>query len=110
TEIARGKVQAAQAPASSAHWKRLPLSVAANENVAVVPFVATEVSRVSGGVASTVQLAVAGVASALPAGSTARTASVCLPSASAEYDAGDEQAASAPPSRAHSKREPGSVA
>src|SRR5437660_10806295 len=65
---------------------------------------------VSGGVASIVQEYDAGLGSMLPAMSTARTWNVCAPSATPEYVFGLGQEANAPPSRLHSKVEPGSVA
>ena len=60
------------------------LSFEEKSNVAVVEFVATGGALtmvVSGGVASTVHVRDAGVGSTLPAASTARTNSVCEPSA-----------------------------
>ena len=46
--------------------------------------------------------------SRFPAGSVARTSSVCVPSPSATYDAGVEHAANRAPSSRHSNVEPGS--
>src|SRR5439155_1341806 len=59
--------------------------------------------EVSGGVVSTVQLAVAGVGSALPALSVARTRKPWLPSARPLYACGLVQAVKAAPSRLHWK-------
>jgi hypothetical protein len=63
---------------------------------------------VSGAIVSTVQLRVAGVGSALPTASAARTEKVCGPSARPEYDFGDVHAAHAPASSLHSKPAPDS--
>lgn len=64
----------------------------------------------SGGVASTLQVATAGVGSVLPTGSVARTASVWVPSARPVSPSGDEQLANAPPSKLQVKVDPASVA
>src|ERR687885_930784 len=82
------------------------------------PYPTTAVTRLTGpgGVVSGVAGAaiaherVAGVGSAFPAASIARTANVCAPAASPPYVFGALQASKAAPSRAHSKREPASVA
>jgi hypothetical protein len=78
-----GLVQAANAPASSLHWNVLLASVEVNEKLALVAFVGLtgpSVIVVSGAVASTVHVKLAGVASVLPAGSVARTSNVWEPS------------------------------
>ena len=67
-------------------------------------------SDVFGAVRSTVQACVAGVASTLPAASSARTSNVCAASVSPVYDAGLEQSANAPPSSRHSNPGPASDA
>src|SRR3954454_2942641 len=64
---------------------------------------------VCGAIVSTVNDRVAGVASGDPWGSTARTANVCRPSASALSVSGDAQEPRAPPSTPHSKWDPGSL-
>jgi hypothetical protein len=83
-----GVEQAAKAPASSLHAKVEPGSFDVKSNVAPVAIVSAAgwlgPMVVSGGVASIVQLYEAGVASTLPAGSTARTWNVCSPSARLE--------------------------
>ena len=63
---------------------------------------------VSGAVASTVNVRVDGVASTLPAASSARTSKVCSPSASTAAVLGESQGAKLAPSTRHSKLEPGS--
>ena len=81
-------MQAAQLPASSLHWKVLPLSLEVNATDALVavPLDGAEVIVVFGGVVSAgaeiVHVALAGVASVLPAASVARTSNVCDPTAS----------------------------
>ncbi len=57
---------------------------------------------VSGSMVSTVHVRVAGVVSALPAASTARTASVCAPSGRPLERNGAEHGAKSPPSSRHS--------
>lgn len=70
-------------PASMRHSKLEPDSVLEKLKAAVVllvePF-GPDVIDVSGGVASTVKVRLAGVASRFPAGSVARTSTVCRPS------------------------------
>src|SRR4051812_47868792 len=82
-----------------------PTSFDEKENVALfwltTPF-GPAVMAVSGGVASTVQLRVAGDPSTLPAWSLARTASECGPSARLLNVTGFAHATKAPPSRLHS--------
>jgi hypothetical protein len=63
---------------------------------------------VLGGTVSTVHDRDAGEASTLPAGSVARTANECDPSASPEYARGDVHAAHSPLSIRHSNDEPAS--
>src|ERR1043166_1926646 len=74
---ARGEVQAANAAPSSEHCSVAVGSGEWNANVTsaavVEPAAGPEVITVSGAVESTVQLSIAGVGSALPAASTART-------------------------------------
>jgi hypothetical protein len=79
-----GVVQGASTPASSRHWKVEPASLAENVNAAEEAFVSAvgpESIVVSGAVASIVHVWAAGVGSLLPAGSVARTWTVCVPSA-----------------------------
>src|SRR5918997_1759085 len=64
---------------------------------------------VSGG-GVTLQLRLAGVRSALPAASLARTRSWCTPTGRSEYRAGEVQALNAAPSSEHSNVEPASLA
>jgi hypothetical protein len=76
-------VQEANAPASSLHSNVLPASEDANSKVPLVWFVGLvgpEVMVVCGGVASTVQVYVAGAGSVFPAASVALTSNVCAPS------------------------------
>src|SRR5436309_632839 len=79
--------EASMLPASTAHSKRAPGSLAANANAAdddaTVPLGPAEMA-VSGGVVSTSHAACAGEASALPAASSARTWKACCPSARPE--------------------------
>src|ERR671936_2176512 len=62
-----------------------------------------------GGVASRCHVQLAGDGSGLPAGSIARTCTVCRPSVSPFTNVGLEHALQAPPSASHSKVEPVSV-
>jgi hypothetical protein len=104
-----GEVQVPHAPPSSWHWNVEPASDEENEKVAVGAFVfvlGADTIVVLGGVESTVHARVAGVGSALPTGSTARTSTLCEPSARPEYAFGDEHGAQAPPSRRHSNVAP----
>jgi hypothetical protein len=74
-----GLVQEANAPASSLHSNVLPASEEVKLKVALVwlvGLVGAEVIVVSGGVASTVHVYVAGVGSTFPAGSVALTSNV----------------------------------
>jgi hypothetical protein len=82
----RGELHAANVAPSSEHWNVEPGSLAENVKVAVVEFVLAlgpDSMIVCGGVvstaASTVQVRVAGVVSALPTASVATTRNVCEP-------------------------------
>ena len=82
----RGDVHAVKVAPSSEHWNVEPDSLAEKANVALVEFVLAlgpDVIVVSGGVVSAaswiVQLRLAGVVSALPAASVAKTRNVCDP-------------------------------
>ena len=103
----RGDVHEAKAPPSSEHSNVEPAS--SDENVNVPPVAVVGLSGplsivVSGGVvSSTRQARSAGVGSALPAASTARTARVWSPSATSVSSYGVVQAANGPPSSEHSK-------
>ena len=71
-----GLVQGVNPALSRLHWKVLPLCVELNVNVAlllVVGFLGFLAMFVSGGIASIVQMNLAGVLSTLPAASIART-------------------------------------
>ena len=103
-------MQVSQAPESSWHSNEPPLSpVKVNDAVveATVPL-GPPVTVVSGAVVSTVNVREAGVASALPAASLARTEKVCEPSPSPVRSFGDVQAAQAPASSLHSNVAPSS--
>ncbi len=63
-----------------------------------------------GGVVSTDQVRIAGVASVLPATSVARTRNSCAPAASPVYCLGELHAVNAAPSSEHSKLAPASSA
>ena len=110
-----GELQGANGAPSSEHSSVASGSAAANVNVASVRTVVRsgpESMRVSGGVTSgggplTVHAAVAGVGSALPVRSSARTAKLCTPGATPVSVRGDVQEAKAPPSSAHSKSRSG---
>jgi hypothetical protein len=94
-------VQLANAAASIEQAKVLPASVAVNEKLALELFdglAGLAVIVVSGAAVSTVQVKLAGDASALPAASVAATVNVWLPSASPAYVFGLVQLAAAPPS------------
>ncbi len=105
-------MQVSQAPASSLHLNEEPLSVEAKPKLAevsvIVP-VGPEETEPSGGRESTVKVRVAGVGSALPAWSTARTSKVCSPSASGAVVWGDSQLANSSASTRHSKPAPDSL-
>jgi hypothetical protein len=77
-----GELQAANAPSSSEHWKVEPGSLAVKLKLALVLEVCAggdAVIVVSGADVSTVHPCEAGVLSALPAASIARTAKECVP-------------------------------
>src|SRR5918996_89492 len=98
---------------SRLHWKVTSPSFAENENVAVLlPVTAGGRSprNVSGGRVSTRQCRCAGVESALPAASRARTRSVCVPPSRPVRTRLDEQLVKAPPSREQPKPTSDSVA
>ena len=111
--VVNGVVQAANAAASRRHWNVEPSSDAVKPNVGAFSWVELPgllVMVVSGGTVSTVKAQVAGVGSMLPAPSMARTAKVCVPSASASVVNGVVQAANAAASRRHWNVEPSSDA
>ena len=87
-----GLVQFAHAPVSTRHWNVDPLLLEVKAKVGVEssvgpvgpePIVVLGAVLSAGGVVSTVNARVAGVASVLPAASVARTETLCAPSASA---------------------------
>ena len=112
-EIDSGLVQEVQPPPSTRHSKLEPPSEELNAKVGVVfpdGLEGLESIVVFGGVRSTVQVWLAGVASVLPAASVARTSKVWLPAVSAgEIDSGLVQDVQPPPSMRHSKVEPVSL-
>ena len=96
-----GEEQAANAPPSSLHWKVEPVSLDVKLKLGVVElegFEGLAVMVVFGAVRSIVHVYVAGVESTFPAGSTARTRNVWLPSVSAVYVFGVKQLVYAAPS------------
>jgi hypothetical protein len=106
-----GEVQRANVPASTAHSK-VAASFAETSKVGVVSFVGPlgpDPIVVSGGVVSTVNGRLAGVASAFPAASLARTSKVYPPSARAAVVWGDVQDSNAPEPMRHWKLAPGSL-
>ena len=109
---ARGDAHAAHGSVSSLHSSN-PASVAENEKLAApeatVP-AGPDAIDVSGGVASTVHVRVAGDGSRLPATSVARTDHVCDPSDNPLSARGDAHATQAPVSSLHSKLAAVSVA
>ncbi len=109
--VTYGEEHGAKAPSSTRHSYVTPAppeNSKAGVGSSVVP-VGPEVIVVSGAIVSTVNVRAAGVGSTLPAASSARTSSVCRPSARAEATCGDEQAANVPPSRRHWKLAPVSL-
>src|SRR6186997_1514016 len=108
-----GLVHAVQLPPSMRHSKLDPDSLELNAKVGVVfpdGLEGLESMVVFGGVRSTVQVWLAGVASVLPAASGARTSKVWLPAVKAgEIDSGLVHDVQLPPSTRHSKLEPPSV-
>ena len=76
---------------------------------ATVPAGPESIAGSGGGAVSTVKARLAGLASALPAWSIARTSNVWAPSARAAIVSGELQAAKAPASTRHWKVAPGSL-
>jgi hypothetical protein len=100
-------------PPSIRHSNVVPASPAMNVKVGVAVFTAPVgplLIVVSGTVASTVKVRVAGVGSGAPVTSTARISKVCAPSASVAVVNGDAQAANAAPSTRHWNATPASSA
>src|SRR5687768_4834103 len=100
-----GDVHAVHSAASSLHSKVAPVSVAVNENVALLEYMfplGPLVIDVFGATVSTVHVRVAGDASTLPTPSFARTEKVCEPFAKPEYDFGEVHTPHAPASSLHS--------
>jgi hypothetical protein len=107
-----GEVHGANAASSIRHSRRAP-GPASNVNVGVasaVTPVGPSPMLVAGAVVSIVNVRVTGDGSAFPAASTARTANVWSPSASASSVTGDWHAVNAAPSSEHSNVVPGSPA
>ncbi|XSF08636.1 hypothetical protein VZP55_30365 [Myxococcus faecalis] len=99
-----GEVHAANVPPSRLHSKSAGVSVEVKANVALFEFVVPvgpEVMLVSGATVSTVQVRLAGVASKLPAASTARTCKVWLPCDKPGKVTGSVHAAKGAPSSEH---------
>ena len=103
-------MQLAHEPLSTRHWNVDPLSLEVNANVGVLsfvgpvgpePIVVLGAVVSAGGVVSTVNARVAGVASTLPAASVARTDTLCGPSARVVVVQGLVQLAHAPESTWH---------
>ena len=91
-EWTRGEEQGVRGSPSSAHWKVTPVSFELNPKLAFAEFQTPdgpEVMVVSGAAASTVHVRVAALASAFPAGSTARIVTVCVPLVSPVNGAGE---------------------
>ncbi len=108
--IAVGDWQGLNGPPSTRHSKVAPSSSVPRPNDGARSLVVgggPERIVVSGASVSTVKVRVAGVGSALPAGSIARTSKVCSPSARSPAGCGDWHAANAPPSTRHSNVVPG---
>jgi hypothetical protein len=106
-----GEEQALQGPKSSEHSKLAPLWSEENVSVRLVTPGSGSVaasSSVSGG-ATTVHSCRDGLASALPAASTARTSSVCSPTASPVSCSGVSHGAKLSPSTEHSYVAPASL-
>ena len=102
-----GELHAVNAPLSNRHSKTAIASGDMNENATFEPLVdpsaGPAVITVSGVDVSSTQVRRAGVASGLPALSTARTRTSCGPGTSATYICGEEQGVKVAASRAHSK-------
>lgn len=112
--VVTGDEHGEYAAPSTLHWKVDPASLEVNANVAVGvvivdPSAGPEVIVVSGGVASTVNVRVAGVGSGLPAGSVATTEKVWAPSDNGPIESGERHGAEAPPSMEHANVDPASV-
>ena len=100
-----GEVHAANGAPSIRHANVDPASALANVNAAVVEATGPDGPlwiTAAVGVVSTVKVRSSGEGSVFQAGSEARTANVCGPSAMPVSAFGDEQEAHAPPSRRHS--------
>src|SRR4051794_5995519 len=113
--MASGLEQPANWPPSIEHSNVAAASSDARPKAGLVsaisdPSAGPDVIEVSGAVASTPNVRVAGDGSTLCAGSTARTANVCWPSESGPIASALEHDAKPPPSIAHSNVDPGSVA
>ena len=107
-----GSEHEANAAESTRHWNVDPGSLESNPNVGVgslVRPVGPESKVVSGRCVSTSKLRVAGLGSAVPPPSTARTSKVCPPSDSCAVVWGVEHEAKAAVSTRHSKLEPASL-
>jgi hypothetical protein len=108
TVYCAGDEQAANAAPSSEHANVASVSVAVNVKLAlplVVVAGGPDAIAVSGATVSTVNVRVAGVPSAFPAASVARTEKVCDPLPSDAAVTGEEQAAKSAPSSAHANVE-----
>ena len=108
-----GLAQAASAASSSLHWNVDPASEEVKLNdgslsLVVEPGAGPAVIVVSGAVASTIQVRVAGEASGLPAPSIACTVKVCWPSGTSVRVRGLVQAANAALSSLHWNVDPSS--
>jgi hypothetical protein len=104
-------LQLAHAPPSSLHWNVAPVSFALYVKLALVE--ATDPTGplsmvVSGGEMSTLHAALAGVASTLPAASTARTLNTCGPCVFTKNETGLVHAAQSALSSVHWKTAPAS--
>jgi hypothetical protein len=107
-----GVVHVLQVPESSWHWKLEPPSLEKREKLAaveeVVPDGPEEIEVWGGvvsGVASTVQVRLAGEASVLPAASVALAEKVCEPEARELKEVGEAQSPHGRESSEHSKLE-----
>src|SRR5688500_15260330 len=99
-----GEAHPEKATPSSEHSKVEPDSFAEKMKItlaSVVVATGPESIVVSGGVASTIQVALAGVGSVFSDRSTARTLKTCPPSLRPLYSAGETQVAKAAPSSEH---------
>ncbi len=99
-------------PPDRRHWNVEPPSVDVNENENGPGWftgpLGPDVIAVSGGVTSTVQVRWAGAGSTFPAGSTARTETVCWASVRPVKVAGEEHGANGAPSSEHANVPPDS--